>query len=97
MIKRLECFSVITERKKPILKALQNRELDCGEISIRTGMSRSSVLWHLKSLQDCGLIKAMEGKKINTDPRAKNKFRGILRYSLTLEGRQGLEYFEGVI
>ena len=93
MIRRLACFDACTTKRLLVLKAVQDRELDNGEIASVTGLSRNAVFWHLKILVAAGLLSIVKSRKLNVDPKAKRKYRKIYRYSLSLQGAQALEYF----
>jgi len=94
MLKRLPSFDAVTDKRLPVLTALKEREgLDCGEVSVRTGLSRKAAYWHLKILAKAGLAKERVTRKHNFSSRAKRKTRNIVRYSLEKKGLQAIEFF----
>ena len=95
MIRRIPAFDAVSTKRLVILKSLLNRELDNGEVSTLTGMSRKTVYWHLNILTDVGLIKSKKYQKLNLSPNSKRKTRDIFRMSLTLDGIEAIKYFGG--
>ena len=93
MIKRLSSFDACSGKRLLILKAVQNKELDCGEITSVTSMSWHAVFWHLKILVNTGLLTVVKARKLNINPKAKRRYREVARYTLSLQGQQALEYF----
>ena len=94
MIKRRESFDAVTKKRLPILQALQNRELDNGEVALTVCMNRAAVFWHLQILKRAGLISEICTRKLNVSPKAKRVYREIVRFALTLEGQEAINYFE---
>ena len=65
MIKRLPSFDACSDKRLLILKAVQNKELDCGEIASVAGMSWHAVFWHLKILVNTELLSVVKTRNFN--------------------------------
>lgn len=89
---RPESLDCLNKKRVKVLKALKRRELDCGEIAYATDLSRDSVYYALQILLQFNLVRKKEAKKRTTWGRARSKHKEVLRYDLSPEGKEALEY-----
>lgn len=91
-MQRLESFDCLNAFRLNILQYLFDKELDLGEIARFTKKGRSLTHHHLTVLLKAGLITSKKSLKRNW-VEGKKSHREILRYQLTAEGKQSVEYF----
>jgi len=92
---RIESFDVINKRRLVLLQALDEKELDLGELLMITnaGLSRSSCYYHLQALKQANLVEDKTCIKKNSWSKAKNTHKEVKRWFLTQSGEQALIYF----
>lgn len=93
MIKRRPSFDCCTGARLQLLKILQDKEMDNGELAAKFGKSRAATYWHLQMLLSAGLISRQVTKKNCYSPKAAGKAIEIIRFALTLEGKEALQFF----
>lgn len=92
-MKRLECFDCVNAKRFRILKVLEGRSLDLGEISSLTGFKKNTIFYHLKILLSANLVEKKEAKKRTWWIKAKFSSKDVVRWSLTHDAILALDYF----